>query len=206
VENVTAANRFWAITLGQLFGVLQLFAVVTLAFTAYGQLPDQTLRNEINLGLKMIKITGGVALVALLLGSGYLLYLYKQSGEFKHEHIDLLLWAFVVIDLLCLLFVVCQQGGLSRSMALPVFFLIPAAYLAVVNPSRINTTYYLLAFIAVCVVISFLVSYFGVTKLPILAIKVTDLSTLYPTGHNWALLIVCVMALLIPALQIWKLR
>ena len=201
--NVTAESRFWAIIIGQLVGVLFFFAAGIVPFIRYGQLPDQNTRHDIKVGLTVITILGGIVFLALVIGLCWLLCLAKRSGEHSDKHVDYLLWAFVFVDLVGLLFAVYQQGGLSRSMFLPVFFLIPAAYLAVVNPSRINTTYYVIFSIAGCLVISFLASYYNVTKLPLLQIKVTDLSTLYRKGHNVALLIVCGVSLGIPALQLW---
>jgi hypothetical protein len=46
-------------------------------------------------------------------------------------NVDFMLMSYVGIDILLLLLLVCQEGGLCRSMFLPVFFLIPTAYLIV---------------------------------------------------------------------------
>lgn len=200
--NVAEGNRLWAVSIGQLLGVLLVFSVGILPFIKYGNLPDKTHRDEVNYGLNMIILTGLVVLILSVIAFTVLVIKSKQAQEYRHEHIDCMLWFFVAIDLLGLTFIVCQQGGLSRSMALPAFFLIPAAYLAVVNPSKISSTYLLLIFIGGCVFISFLASYGNISKIPLLPIKVTDLSSLYPKGHNMALLIVCLASLIIPALQL----
>ena len=207
MEHVTPEGRFVAIIVGQLLGVL-FFTGVILPFINYGKLENEIHRSDIMLGLKMIGIAGGILFLVLVVGLCVVLFLAKQSGEFKHEHVDILLWAFVGVDLIVLLFTVCQQGGLSRSMFVPVFFLIPAAYIAVVRESKISTTYYMLAVIGVCVFISFWVSHYrashsNFTELPLLSVKITDFYGLYPNAYNWAFLIVCGTSLGIPALQLW---
>ena len=207
MEEATPLSRFVAINVGQLSGVLLFFSVV-FAFIGTGGPESEIHRSDINFVLKVIGIAGGFVFLALLVGLCVVLFLVRQSGEFKHEHVDGLLWAFVIVDLIVLLFTVSQQGGLSRSMFVPVFFLIPAAYLAVVRESKISTTYYLLAVIGVCVFISFWVSHYrashsNFTELPLLSVKITDFYRLDPDGYNWAFFIVCGVSLLIPALQLW---
>jgi len=129
----------------------------------------------------------------------------KQPGVIEEKSVDRMLILFICVDLLGLLFIVCQQGGLSRSMFLPVFFLIPAAYLAVVNPSKMNSAYVIIFSVALCVIISFPISYFKLDKLKLLIfrIKITDFDELYPKAYNWGFLVVCGASLLVPALQLF---
>lgn len=145
MEDITAESRFWAVSAGQGCGTLLLLVVVGVSFLAYGKIKDENTRSEIWWGLKMILLVFLAVLVAGLGGFVKVFCIAKESGQFDHKIVDYMLWFFVAIDLLGLLFIVCQQGGLSHSMFLPVFFLIPTAYLAVVNPSKINSTYILLS-------------------------------------------------------------
>lgn len=211
MDNVTAGIRFLAIVVGQLLGASLVYFVGTSPFIGGVSKRKEEIHKDIDSGLNMIKITAYVVFAALVIGGGLVLFLSKKYGECKHEHIDTLLYVFIGIDLLCLLFIVCQQGGLSHSMFLPVFFLFPAAYLAVVHPSKINTTYYLLGVIGVCIFISFWVSRYRVshsnfTKLPVLRVMITDFSTLYPTGHSFGLFIISLISIAIPALQLGILK
>jgi hypothetical protein len=51
--------------------------------------------------------------------------------ELTDRHVDAVLILLVVLDTILTLVLVAQEGGLCRSMFLPVFFLIPTAYLIV---------------------------------------------------------------------------
>lgn len=116
-------HRLTMLVIAQLLGG---FLLNVLGFSTFDP------RNEkIALGLNFMKQVFGYysvlsLLVLLLLGA--LVYLQRRL---KQWHVDTALLCYVVIDITLLLFLVHQQGGLCRSMFLPVFFLIPTAYMFV---------------------------------------------------------------------------
>jgi hypothetical protein len=82
---------------------------------------------------------------------------YLEEDPEKHRYVDIMLLLFVVFDLFLLLFLVCQEGGLCRSMFLPVYFLIPTAYLAAERHSKqfLKRKLAVLSLILVCIYISY---------------------------------------------------
>lgn len=199
-----AVDSFVAILGGQGLGVVLLVAVGVVPFSDYGKFKDDSIRKEIGYGIKIIRIFSAITLVALLVG--YLIF-RLLSIEHQQKYVGTMLWGFIFLDLVALLFVVCQQGGLSRSMFLPVFFLIPAAYITVDQPSILEMSF-LLTIIGLCLLISYYISRDKVTELrfPFFTVRVTNFSTLHHKGYNWAFLIVSIISLLTPALQLGYLK
>ncbi len=197
-------DRLVAILGGQCIGVCLLIAVGLVPFSDYGMFEDEHVRNEIGYGIKIIRIFSVITLVALLVG--YII-IRCLSSELQQKYVNVFLWSFILLDLASLLFVVCQQGGLSRSMFLPVFFLIPTAYMAIDHPNIYKMCVLLVA-LGLCVLISYFVSRNNVTVLqfPFFSVRVTDFSMLHHKGYNFSFLIVSVISLLTPALQLGYLK
>lgn len=110
----------------QSLGFILLFVLGTGTFGVTSQ-PD------ILRGLKFITDVCWVyLLLSLLIVTVYLCYVaYRQKKFEEHFPVDVMLLTYVGMDIVLLLLLVYQQGGLCRSMFLPVFFLIPTAYIIV---------------------------------------------------------------------------
>ncbi len=155
--------------------------------------------------------------VTLIVPTVILLYalVCVRCDPLDHPYIDKILLTYVGIDLLLLLLLVCQEGGLCRSMFLPVFFLIPIAYLAAEQPGHRVRKLLVLLSIVVCIVISYLVSRWtmppqGTTNLqPAIpfglggrTIHVTDFSTLAHASYDEAILYASLVSAFVPIIQI----
>lgn len=103
-------------------GFILLFVLGTGTFELTPQ-PDvvRGLQFIVNIGWKYLGLSLVICLIILLLAA------YRKV--FDNFSVDLMLLLFVGMDIVLLLLLVYQQGGLCRSMFLPVFFLIPTAYL-----------------------------------------------------------------------------
>jgi hypothetical protein len=78
----------------------------------------------------------------------------KTKCVFSHTAADVAIWSAVGADIAALTLLVCQQGGLCQSMLVPLFFLIPAAYLYVERPGRWRAEILVLACIVVGIAVS----------------------------------------------------
>lgn len=196
-DKASVNHRFAAIFCGQILGVLILVVV--------GIFPFSSTTPAMATGLAVIKWTIGIALGTSVLGLVVISLPYKRNGRLDHRSMNRALWLLVGVDLVALLFLVCQEGGLSRSMFFPMFFLIPAGYMVVEGPSKTKGTYFVVAVTAACVLISFLVSASIPSKLDVIlfSISTTDFASLDPTGYNQSLVMVSLVSLGIPAAQKW---
>lgn len=114
----------------QALGFILLFVLGTGTFGV-------TTQPDIVRGLKFITDVCWVyLLLSLLIVTAYICYVaYKKEYE-EHFPVDVMLLVYVGVDIVLLLLLVYQQGGLCRSMFLPVFFLIPTAYIIVERKER----------------------------------------------------------------------
>jgi hypothetical protein len=193
----TPKERFWAAVGAQVAGIL-LFLFIGNVFPVS--------HTELSEGLSWIHtmayIAFGALVVSLILGR-----LAKRWCKDFDSCVDKVISVLLIFDIPIVLFLVCQQGGLSRSMFVPLFFLIPVAQLAVEQRGKRYRVYIGVFFIAVSLVISCLVSQgispqnptlkmFGLGSVPI-----TDFSTLAVNRYATAILIVSLISLAIPLLQ-----
>lgn len=82
----------------------------------------------------------------------------ERKETWNTNLIDWSIWLLVSLDVDLLLFLVCQERGLARSMFLPVFVLIPVAYLAVENPEKRHRSLGVLGMIVSGIIISYYLS------------------------------------------------
>jgi hypothetical protein len=68
--------------------------------------------------------------------SPFCLAYFRECETYDELNVDIGIWLFVTLDICVLLFLVCQETGLCRSMFLPVFLLIPIAYIPVEHPEK----------------------------------------------------------------------
>src|SRR5207247_8772534 len=69
---------------------------------------------------------------------------FGKRVALDHGAVDVSIVSFVTLDITLLLFLVCQEGGLCRSVFLPVYFLIPLAYMSVERDrksTRLNSSH-----------------------------------------------------------------
>lgn len=86
---------------------------------------------EITRGYSFILRIAWIYLTVTIAFPAIVLVISLWQRKIKDGHTDIIMLGFVGVDLLLLLLLVKQEGGLCRSMFLPVFFLIPTAYLIV---------------------------------------------------------------------------
>lgn len=108
--------------------VAQALGFLLLFILGFGLLKDFS-NADVLRGYNFIRSIAWSYLAATISISALMLLLAYQQRKFTHFYADLILLSYVGVDLVLLLLLVCQEGGLCRSMFLPVFFLIPTAYL-----------------------------------------------------------------------------
>ncbi len=117
-------------------GFFLLFVLGTGTFEVPAQ-PDKV-HPDLVRGLHFIvNVSWFYLILSLLICFALLCYAYVKKGLDSHVPVDVMLLTYVGMDILLLLLLVYQQGGLCRSMFLPVFFLIPTAYLIVERREKI---------------------------------------------------------------------
>jgi hypothetical protein len=194
-------TRYWAAVAAQVAGINLFIAVGLLAFPFSQQ--------DISLGLKFI--VGGM-LVVLMFSLVAFIFPFRrtwrrQHRTFIHEDVDVMIFALFLIDICVHTFLVCQEGGLVRSMFLPVFFLIPIAYTLVERAERMRRLVWVFAItvlsMCICYRVSSLVTTIQLRKLPLSQIPITDFSlSAVPGNYDRALLITSLASLIIPTMQI----
>ena len=189
-------QRFWATLLAQGAGFAMLFILGDGTFTPKASI--QVGLNWIISGMKIYLALSGIAFIAAGIG-------YVRERQLSHGHVDTAISICLFTDILLLAFLVCQQGGLCKSMFLPVLFLVPAAYLAVERPDALLRKTVVLLAIVLCIVLSYYVSVrlqSGITTLPVLKVGITDFQYNAHDEFDKALLIASVFSALTPLGQI----
>ena len=185
-----------------------------------GSYPFDSGQVDIARGLEFIK---RVAMYYLIMTIAILvipsIYAFRRR-QLNHVQVDIVLLVYVISDLVVLLFLVHQQGGLCRSMFLPVFFLIPIAYLLVERRERKRFYRLRRVGILLCIVgciircyyvalwymppigsnagkpVEGIVSLFGWSK------HITDFQTLAHAGYDKALFAASLISAFVPILQL----
>jgi N-acetylglutamate synthase-like GNAT family acetyltransferase len=191
--NPTPKERFWAAIGAQAIGTLLLLFIGNVF----------SVKEELSMGLVWIHCMAYTAFIALIIGLALAVW-----GRHKCRNMDSCADK-AIITLLCfdipiVLLLVCQQGGLTHSMFVSLFFLIPVAYLAVERPEKRHRAYVVVLSIVVCLFISCLVSQARASTLNLLwlvSIPITDFSTLVPRRYATATLIVSLISLCTPFVQ-----
>jgi hypothetical protein len=196
----SAACRYWAAVAAQIAGINLFIAIGFLAFPSS--------KTELAFGLKCI-VVGMLIVFTLSLATFIPPFLRAWRGklaEFDHKDVDRMIFLLFLIDMGMHTFLVCQEGGLDRSMFLPVFFLIPIAYTLVERRVNLRRLFWLYLLTALSILLSYSVALFvtkqGATTIPIVGIPITDFPGVAPVNYNNALFIVCLVTLAIPMLQI----
>jgi len=200
-----AFYRFWATIAAQLGGVLVLFFIGIIFFVG-----DFSHRKDVELGVQWIFVIAFLVFIGLIIGALRAFFWAHKCGGFDHPCVDKTIETFLIVDIPLLTILVCQQGGLSRSIFFSLFFLIPVAHLAVEQEGkRIRVLKGLLA-IAISMVITFIVSFsvsYGFNNLfGIDFLTVTDFTSSTPKRFAAGVLIVSLITLLIPILQMKIIR
>jgi hypothetical protein len=200
MEPLTPTERFAATIAAQVGGILLLLLVA---------IPFPESQSDIVQGKQWIEIATVVIGFVLILGIVLALRrAKKRGGSFNHPCADVAIWTYLIFDIPILLFLVCQQGGLCRSVLMPVFFLIPFAHMTV--EKREEFVYPVIGAIVLCIIIAFIVSIYvgipktsGVDKLPTLfgGLAITDFSDRSHKRYDWAILISALISVLIPLIQ-----
>ena len=131
----------------------------------------------------------------------------KRFALNEHFPVDVTVISFVSLDLAILLFLVCQEGGLCRSVFIPAFFLIPLAYQSVERPDKLWRSLVVVLTVVACIGVSFLVSRLAWPPYPegnmlLLPIRITDFHHLDHPHHDWAILWVSLISASIPVFEI----
>ena len=176
---------------------------------------DRVRHDAIEGGMHAIFFIAFLVLVGLILGFYLAFSLAKKCGGvshfFDHPCVDKMLGTFLLIDIPLLTLLVCLQGGLTRSMFFPLFFLIPVAHYAVEQEGKQNRVLWGVGAIAVCMIVSYFVSYFVAAGnmqylFGLSPLRITDFSTLTPERYALALLVVSLISLFIPVVQMRIIR
>jgi hypothetical protein len=200
MEPLTATERFAATIAAQIGGLFILLLVA---------IPFPSSATNVGDGKEWMEIAEVLILLVLLLGIGLA---FKRSrkcgGSFDDPCVNVAISTYVICDIPILLFLVCQQGGICRSVLMPVFFLIPIAHVMVERRER--WVYSVLGTIVLSITIAFLVSLYvgvpsitGVNHIPLGLgnLRITDFSAQAHAGYDWAIFISAIIAVMIPLIQ-----
>lgn len=200
MNSLSPTQRFAAAVAAQVGGLILLVVVA---------MPFPISISSIVVGKQFVEYATGAICLALILGI-YLAYNQsKKRKDFDDSCANTTVFIFLLFDIPILLFLVCQEGGLCRSILLPVFFLIPIAHMTVECRKRaINTV---LIIIIACIGIGFLVSlrvgipresHVNALSLWVVNIPITDFSdSASHTGYDWAVFMSAIISTLIPLWQ-----
>jgi hypothetical protein len=206
--------RFWATIAAQVAGMLLLFFIGTI-FEIFSD-PTAPERPAIAGGMHAIFIIAFCVLIGLILG---VCLSYKFAGKCQgvkhfydhHPCVDKMLGTFLIVDIPLLTLLVCLQGGLTRSIFFPLFFLIPVAHYTVEQRSKRHRVLWGVIAIAACMILSYFVSFFMAARnmqnlFGLSFLRITDFSNLARERYALAVLIVSLISLFIPVIQMRIIR
>jgi hypothetical protein len=205
VPQLNPANRFWAAIAAQGLAVMLLFLIGFIFEIGYTSAKPISVES----GLQYIWFIAFLILIGLVVGFFLGFAPAHRCGSFEHPCVDKTVMVFLYCDIPLLTFLVCIQGGLSKSMFFPLFFLIPVAHKVVERDDRLDRvirgTIAIGVGMLLCCVVSISVAY-GVKNPFSKVLSVTDYSTLTPARFAFALFLVSLISLLIPILQMKIIR
>ena len=150
--------RFAMTLAAQIAGFFLLWLLGSNTFSIDAAVDQPSIREGLEYiqGVERIYMAGSGIIILIV---GLLWWRYEKAEDEKryHFYVDIILRGFVLFDLVLLTFLVCQEGGLCRSMFLPVYFLIPTAYLTAERHNKKYRKYKLiiLSLILGCIYISY---------------------------------------------------
>jgi hypothetical protein len=196
--------------IAQIFGLVLLVLLTFLSFQSWD--------SNISYGFDFIGKVTEWYLIASFIIPALAAIIMGIKRRFGHGYVDFILLSYVACDTFFLLLLAYQQGGLCRTMFLPVFFLIPTAYLIA---ERRDKKYRLrrlliLAGIVGCVCLSYRVSIMlkpetvsgmlkpvgGWIKFLWWSIPVTDFFTLAHPSYDHAVFYASLTSASVPIIQI----
>src|SRR5205809_5281245 len=122
MNELTPPERFAAIVTAQAAGLAVLFLIANAAVPVG--------RPDLAPGIRWIGYATVTLIIVSLAGVFLTFGLSKRqsgNGSFTDSAVNWTVILYLLCDIFLLLFMVCQQGGLCRSMFVPIFFLIPIA-------------------------------------------------------------------------------
>jgi putative acetyltransferase len=190
----TPKERFWAAIGAQTIGTLLLLFIGNVF----------PVKEELSTGLVWIHCMAYCAFTALLIGLALAVWARRKCIDMD-LCADKAIFTLLCFDIPIVLLLVCQQGGLTRSMFVSLFFLIPVAYLSVERTKKRHRAYLVVLSIVACLFVSCFVSQSmprdSLNLLGLVTIPVTDFSTLVPGRYATATLIVSSISLFTPFVQ-----
>lgn len=155
---VNAETRFKATVWAQIAG----FSILVALLLVFGIRNRDVFNSgsdskELWVGLSYIMMMISVYLVGTAV-TGAIPFLIAWIGggqPYTEKNADIAIWTFVGMDICVLLFLVCQERGLCRSMFLPVFLLIPIVYVAVERTDKRSRTLLVLGIIMSAMIVSY---------------------------------------------------
>jgi lysylphosphatidylglycerol synthetase-like protein (DUF2156 family) len=203
MQELTPLQRFLASATAQGGGIILLLMI--------GILPFSNTQLNIALGVMWIIYAMAATTCGLLIGIALAAYRARKLGKLDHRCVDRAITIYLVFDIVIVLFLVCQEGGLCRSIFIPLFFLIPIALMIVEPHDKMSRVYVVLSVLVVCIIISYAVSrYVGtpndskIDALPLgggRLLPVTYFSELAHPGYDVSVFIVSLLSVIIPILQ-----
>jgi len=201
---LTPLQRFLATNIAQFLGALLLLFIGLIPFANDHQI-------NIGIGVTWIIYMMAVIFAALFAGGGWALWHAQKHNGLDHCCVNRTIWTYVIVDIVVVLFLVCQEGGLCRSIFVPLFFLIPIALMIVEPHDKLKRVYIVLFVLIMCILISYMVSrYVGVPaeskveRLPLFggrSLAVTYFSELAHPGYDVSVFIVSLISVVIPLFQ-----
>lgn len=202
---LTAPQRFFAVAAAQFGGVLLLLFIGLIPF-AEGQ-------PNLAIGIRWIIYSMATTAGALILAMVITRHRAKKLQGIDDVAADRAINLFLIVDIPVVFFLVCQEGGLCRSIFIPLFFLIPMALLIVEPPDRMRRTYIVLASISVGITLSYFISRHvgvpassGIHSLSLpggISLKLTYFDDDAHPGYDLSIFLVSLVSVVIPLVQKW---
>jgi len=185
--------KFWIILVGQLTGFLLIW------FISYFLSTDPSSPYSSQISSIKQAMENALLLVFIVTCVGVILYCwhFKRKPDAVEKRLFWLAIGFAFIDLIGLELAVISQGGLSHTVLIPLFFLVPTFVILLRLPNVGNACPILLiAFVALLVVTAFVISHWEFQE--VIGLQINPLSTVAKSEFNVALLIASLYSLLIP--------
>lgn len=202
-QKPSADSRFWATVAAQTAGVLLLFFIAIIF-----DLWNAPCSTSLEKGIHQIFVVAFLVFIGLVAGCATA-FIPTQRCDLKDAHVNRTLFIFLFFDIPLLTFLVVIQGGFSRSVFTPLFFLIYIAYNAVEEEGSKNRKLAILGVIEFCMLLAWLApTYLPPGKMVggIEFLTVTDFSAVDVERYSFTNFLVASLSLAIYVVQLRIIR
>lgn len=195
----STVNRFWATVAAQTAGVLLLFFIAIIF-----DLWNEPCSANLEAGIHQIFVVAFLVFIGLVVGCATS-FIPTQDCPLGEMHVSRTLFIFLCFDIPLLSCLVILEGGFSRSVFTPLFFLIYIAYNAVEQEERTFRKLAILGTLQIFMLVTWLAPYYQPPNSRILGFEfltVTDFSVIDERRFSFTNFLVASLSLAIYVVQL----